>query len=78
MLDAAGLLSIDLKKLFALVQSKQADLSDGMDVGAPAPEACKIHSTSRVDVLEALRDTAEGGLCDVRKADTNSRHRSRH
>jgi len=73
-LDAAAFSSTDMKKLVALVQSKQGDDLDGMDVGAPAPEAYKTHSTSIVDVLEDLKDKAEGELSDARKAETNTQH----
>jgi len=73
-LDAAAFSSTDMKKLAALVQSKQSDDEDGMDVGAPAPKAYNTHSTSIVEVLEDLKDKAEGELSDARKAETNSLH----
>jgi hypothetical protein len=73
-LDAAAFSSTDMKKLAALVQSKQSDDEDDMDVGAPAPKAYKTHSTSIVEVLEDLKDKAEGELSDARRAETNTQH----
>jgi hypothetical protein len=73
-LDAAAFSSTDMKKLTALMQSKQNDDEDEMDLGAPAPKAYKTHSTSIVEVLEDLKDKAEGELSDARRAETNTQH----
>jgi len=73
-LDAAAFSSTDVKKLAALVQSKQSDDGEDEDLGAPAPKAYKTHSTSIVEVLENLKDKAEGELTDARRAETNSQH----
>jgi len=73
-LDAAAFSSTDVKKLAALVQSKQSDDGEDEDLGAPAPKAYKTHSTSIVEVLEDLKDKAEGELTDARRAETNSQH----
>jgi len=85
-IDAAALESQDKKKLLALVQSehKSADAQDqkenaeeellGGSSGAPDPAAYKSHSATIVDVLEDLKDKAEGELSDLRKAESNSAH----
>ena len=73
-LDAAAFSSTDLKKLTALVQPKQSEEDDDMDVDAPALKAYNTHSTSIVEVLEDLKDKAEGELSDARKAETNTQH----
>jgi len=73
-LDAAAFSSTDLKKLTALMQSKQSDDGDDEDLGAPAPKAYKTHSNSIVEVLEDMKDKAEGELSDARRAETNAQH----
>merc|ERR1740121_1443193 len=73
-LDAAAFPSKDQTKLVALVQSQQNDESDDLELGAPAGATYKTHSTGIVDVLEDLKETAEGQLSDLRKAETNTRH----
>lgn len=85
-IDAAALQSQDKKKLIALVQSehKSADTQEskedaeeellGGGSGAPDPAAYKAHSATIVDVLEDLKDKAEGELSDLRKAESNSAH----
>ena len=45
-----------------------------MALGAPAAVVYKTHCTSIVDVLEDLKDKAEGELADLRKAETNAQH----
>ena len=45
-----------------------------MALRAPAAAVYKTHSTSIVDVLEDLKDKAEGELADLRKAETNAQH----
>merc|ERR1719359_185770 len=54
----------------ALVQSK----SDDEDMGAPAASVYKTHSGGIVDVLEDLKEKAEGELSDARKAESNAKH----
>jgi len=79
---AASFSSMDQKKLLALVQSRETDPSsdeaaaeaDEAALGAPAAAVYKTHSTSIVDVLEDLKDKAEGELADLRKAETNAQH----
>jgi len=73
-LDAAAFPSQDAKKLTAFVQSQQSDESDDLELGAPAAATYKTHSNNIVDVLEDLREKAEGQLSDLRKAEVNTRH----
>jgi len=73
-IDAAAFSSVDKQKLLALMQNKQSDDDQDADLGAPAPDAYKSHSSNIVDVLEDLKEKAEGQLADERKAETNSRH----
>jgi len=73
-LDAASFPSKDQTKLSALVQSQQEVESDDLDVGAPAAATYKTQSNGIVDVLEDMREKAEGQLSDLRKAEVNNRH----
>lgn len=72
-LDAAALPSNDKQALQSLLQSQQQDDDD--DAGAPAAATYKSHSSSILDVLEDLKEKAEGQLSELRKAETNSRQR---
>merc|ERR1740129_786653 len=71
--DAAALSSSDQQKLAALVQSQQSDADDD-ELGSPAAAAYKTHSGNILDVLEDLKEKAEGQLSDLRKAEVNTRH----
>jgi len=73
-LDAAAFSSSDQKKLSALIQSQNADTDDDAEFGAPAAAAYKTRSTNILDVLEDLKEKAEGQLSDLRKAEVNTRH----
>lgn len=73
-LDAASFMGSDQKKLLALVQSRQSDDADGLDFGAPAADTYKTHSNGILDVLEDLKEKAEGQLSDLRKAEVNAKH----
>jgi len=73
-LDAASFPSQDQTKLVALVQSQQSDENDDLELGAPAAATYKTHSNGILDVLEDLKEKAEGQLSDLRKAERNSRH----
>merc|ERR1719150_1965102 len=57
----------------ALVQSKQSDESDDLELGAPAAATYKTHSGGILDVLEDMKEKAEGQLSDLRKAEVNNR-----
>jgi len=70
--DAAGFSTTDSKKLMALVQSKQGD--EDTEMGAPAAATYKSQSGGIVDVLEDLKEKAEGELSDARKAESNAKH----
>jgi len=70
-IDAAGFASVDKQKLVALVQSQN---SDDQEPGAPEAAVYKSHSSGIVDVLEDMKDKAEGSLSDLRKEETNSNH----
>merc|ERR1740129_2111054 len=71
-LDAAALSSSDQKQLAALVQSQQTEDADD-DLGSPAAAAYKTHSGNILDVLEDLKEKAEGQLSDLRKAEVNTK-----
>merc|ERR550532_2269863 len=73
--DAAALSSSDQKKLAALLQQQQQNVDTGDDsMGSPAAATYKTHSTNILDVLEDLKEKAEGQLSDLRKAEVNTRH----
>merc|ERR1711920_1044613 len=73
-LDAASLSSSDQQKLTALVQSQQGDDADDDELSSPAAAAYKTHSGNILDVLEDLKEKAEGQLNDIRKAEVNTKH----
>merc|ERR1719265_1464464 len=68
--DAAGFSSSDHQKLVALVQAQQED----SETGAPAAATYKSQSGGIVDVLEDLKDKAEGELAEARKVESNAKH----
>jgi len=70
-IDAAGFAGADKQKLVALVQSQS---SDDQEPGAPESAVYKSHSSGIVDVLEDMKEKAEGSLSDLRKDETNSKH----
>jgi len=70
--DAAAFSASDKKRLVALVQQQQD--ADEDDMGAPAAAVYTSKSGSIVDVLEDLKEKAEGELSDLRKAETNAAH----
>merc|ERR1719424_1125776 len=72
--DAAAFDSADKKKLVALVQSRQNAEDGDDDAGAPAAAVYKTHSSNIFDLLEDLKEKAEGELSDLRKANTNTAH----
>merc|ERR1719456_2174060 len=71
-IDAAAFSSNDQSKLMALVQQQSG--SDDEEFGAPAAAVYKTHSTSIFDVLEDMKEKAEGQLADLRKAESNTKH----
>jgi len=66
--DAAAINSVDKKTLLGLVQSQQGADSDDSDAGAPAAAVYQTHSTSIFDLLEDIKEKAEGELSALRKA----------
>jgi len=70
--DAAGFSTTDRTKLMALVQAKQGDEVDEM--GAPAGAKYSSQSGGIVDVLEDLKEKAEGELSEARKAESSASH----
>jgi chromosome segregation ATPase len=69
-IDAAAFSSSEKNKLLELVQSN----TEEDDSGAPAAAVYKTHSTNILDVLEDLKEKAEGELSALRKAESNSKH----
>jgi len=70
--DAAALTLHDKKRLLALAQSNSDDEDD--ETGPPAPDAYKAHSGSIVDVLEDMREKAQGQLKEARKEEGSAGH----
>merc|ERR1719359_2812190 len=62
--DAASFSVADRQKLLALAQSKEGE----EELGAPAAATYKSQSGGIVDVLEDLKEKAEGELAEARKA----------
>merc|ERR1719375_1671597 len=73
-IDAAAFPVTDQKKLAALVQANQGADSDDDDFGAPAAAAYKSHSSGIFDVLEDMKEKAEGQLSELRKAESSTKH----
>jgi len=68
--DAAGFTNADHQKLMALVQ----DQGEDSEAGAPAAATYKSQSGGIVDLLEDLKEKAEGELAEARKAESNAKH----
>jgi hypothetical protein len=76
-IEAASLNAHDQKTLLGLAQSNSDSDSDDdsdMGMGAPDPEAYKSHGGSILDVLEDMKEKAEGQLTELRKAEMNAKH----
>jgi len=73
-INAASFTAQDQRNLAALVQSQQGADSDDMELGAPAAAVYKTHSNSIFDVLEDLKEKAEGQLAELRKAESATKH----
>jgi len=71
-INAASFSSNDQSKLMALVQQQSG--SDDEELGAPAAAVYKTHSGSIFDILEDMKEKAEGQLADLRKAESTSKH----
>jgi len=70
-MDAAGMTGSDKGKLTALLQSQDSDDDD--ETGAPAAATYESNSGGIVDVLNGMKEKAEGELSDLRKAEGNAR-----
>jgi len=70
--DAAAFSSMDRSKIMALVQAKQTD--EDAELGAPAAKSYSSQSGGIVDVLEDLKEKAEGELAEARKAESSAKH----
>jgi len=68
--EAAGFTSQDHQKLVALVQAQEED----KEAGAPAASTYKSQSGGIVDLLEDLKEKAEGELAEARKAESSAKH----
>jgi len=73
-ISAASFSSQDQKNLVALVQSQQGAEADDEAFGAPAAAVYKSHSSSIFDVLEDMKEKAEGQLAELRKAESAAKH----
>lgn len=73
-ITAAGFPVTDQKKLASLVQAQHGADSDDDDLGAPSTAAYKSHSSNIFDMLEDLKEKAEGQLSDLRKAESSTKH----
>jgi len=73
--EAAALSLHDKQRLLALAQSQSnSDDEDDDEPGAPAPDAYKSKSGSIVDVLEDMREKAQGQLAEARKEESSAKH----
>jgi DNA repair exonuclease SbcCD ATPase subunit len=70
-IEAASFTAQDKAKLTALVQSSSDD--DDSEEGAPAPDSYKSKSGGIVDVLNDMKEKAEGELSDLRKVEGNAK-----
>jgi chromosome segregation ATPase len=70
--DAAGMAGTSKQKLLALVQAHEED-GDG-ELGAPAASKYDSKSGGIMDVLEDMKDKAEGELADLRKTETGAKN----
>jgi len=70
-IDAAAFSGNDRKRLMAMVQQSSDD--EDSETGAPAAATYKSHSSGIIDVLEDMKEKAEGELSDLRKAEGNAK-----
>merc|ERR1719182_1305994 len=73
-IDAAAFPATDQEKLVALVQARQGADADDDELGPPAAAAYKSHSSSIFDVLEDMKEKAEGQLSDLRREESSTKH----
>jgi len=72
--DAASLSLHDKNKLLALAQNQGSSDEDDEEMGAPAAAAYKGKSGGIVDVLEDMREKAQGQLAASRKEEGTAKH----
>lgn len=72
-MDAASFPATDQKKLVILAQAQTQQGDDDDDFGAPAGSVYKSHSGNIFDMLEDLKEKAEGQLADLRKAESSTK-----
>lgn len=74
-IDAATFPATDQKKLLALAQAQaqQKEAAEDEEFGAPSSSVYKTQSGSIFDMLEDLKERAEGQLADLRKAESGSK-----
>jgi chromosome segregation ATPase len=70
-IDAASFSAQDQKNLVALVQSQQG--AGDEELGAPAAAVYESKSGGIFDVLENMKEKAEGQLADIRKAESTTK-----
>merc|ERR1719428_1380307 len=73
-IDATSMETQDKAKLVAFMQNQQGAEDDDAEFGAPDPAAYKSKSGGIVDVLNDMKEEAEGELSELRKAETNLKH----
>jgi len=71
-IDAASFSAQDQKNLVALVQSQQG--AGDEELAAPAAAVYESKSGGIFDVLENMKEKAEGQLADIRKAESTTKH----
>jgi len=73
-MNAAAFAANDQAKLTALVQQQSASDSDDEEIGAPAAAVYKSKSGGITEILEDMKEKADGQLNDLRKAEATSKH----
>jgi hypothetical protein len=71
-INAASFSVQDQQNLVALVQAQQG--AGDEELAAPAAAVYKSHSSSIFDVLEDMKEKAEGQLAELRKAESTTKH----
>merc|ERR1719326_2008831 len=71
-INAASFSVQDQQNLVALVQAQQG--AGDEELAAPAAAVYKSHSGSIFDILEDMKEKAEGQLAELRKAESTTKH----
>jgi len=72
-IDAAAFSTQEKNQLVAMVQSQQSEEDDDSEPGAPAAATYKSQNGGILEVLEDLKEKAEGQLSDLRKSEVNNK-----